>query len=289
MNLPPLRTEPVGSRRGRPRSSISDDDDSMSAGELSDEEHGLPPVLSRFKLSRPQTPGSECSSVSHPSTQSPESIPALLPKEGRTVREPLAAPSPKPLTISPTASERRKVSRQSRRPPSPLLHDPVYSRALTKALQGSELVDITVPQLRTLIKKEPISPQREREWEVHAAYNLGGKETGKEYRCVYNEDKCKYAAKKQLTKRHIQGVHQGIKQYKCPFCPAAFHQETCAITHVSIHLGVFPFLCQFCGKRYNDVGRRFKHSKQEHGYQPKKTRRTPKSKKTQATEPSDSA
>ncbi|KAF5364290.1 hypothetical protein D9756_000636 [Leucocoprinus leucothites] len=281
--LPPLKSESVGSRRCSPRSFSSEESDTMSVDELNDEEEaGLPYVLSKFKLDRPQTPGSDYTNSSRPSTQSPEPILSMLPVETKQPPSSIVAPSAQRPITRDTASDRRKVARQIRRSPSPVLRDPVHTAALDDALRGARLADITVPQLRSLIKKLPIPTHLDGKWEEYTVYEIDLKDPKKDHRCTFDHQRCKYIGKKQLVQRHIEGVHLKIRQYKCPYCESAFHQETCAITHVSsIHLKVFPFQCKFCDKCFNDVARRHRHYQEAHGYVSKKTSRASKAKKSE--------
>ncbi|KAF9451713.1 hypothetical protein P691DRAFT_329102 [Macrolepiota fuliginosa MF-IS2] len=192
--------------------------------------------------------------------------------------------SPQKSISRDTASERRKAARRVRRSPSPVPHDAIQTAALEKALDGALLADITVPQLRTLIKKYPIPAHLDGKWENYAVYQPNPTNSKKDHRCTY--EGCPYKGKKQLVQRHIEGVHLKMKQYHCPYCDSAFHQETCAITHISsIHLKVFPFRCKFeCAKRFNDVARRHRHYQDVHGYAPKQTKRSPRSKKLPTAE-----
>lgn len=107
-----------------------------------------------------------------------------------------------------TASERRKASRQIRQSPSPIIQDPLHSATLENTLNGAPLADITVPQLRTLIKKLPVPPHLDGKWEEYAVYDPS-LDDKKDHRCTY--EKCKYTGKKQLVQRHIEGVHLKMK------------------------------------------------------------------------------
>lgn len=107
-----------------------------------------------------------------------------------------------------TASEGRRISRRARRSPSPVVHDLVHSAALKKALNGAPLSEITVPQLRMLIRKHPVPTHLNGKWEDYTVYDpsLDGK---KDHRCTF--DSCSYSGKKQLVQRHIEGVHLKMK------------------------------------------------------------------------------
>ncbi|EKM80295.1 hypothetical protein AGABI1DRAFT_127971 [Agaricus bisporus var. burnettii JB137-S8] len=274
VDLPPLKLEPGGSRRNSPQSFCSEGYETASSYDIDDEDSGLPEVLNKFKLIRPRIPAPE-SDVSCYSTPSPHSLFGLLPDEKQVSQCDLTVPPPQRSMSRNTASEGRRISRRARRSPSPVVHDLVHSAALKKALNGAPLSEITVPQLRMLIRKHPVPTHLNGKWEDYTVYDpsLDGK---KDHRCTF--DSCSYSGKKQLVQRHIEGVHLKMKQYHCPYCDAAFHQETCAVTHISsIHLRIFPFRCKYeCDKRFNDVARRHRHYQEAHGYVSKQTKRAPR-------------
>jgi len=84
---------------------------------------------------------------------------------------------------------------------------PYFSNMISKALGGSKLDDITPNQMKTLVKRHPISPELSGKWEDHAIYNPDPRNPKNEYQCNI----CQYSAKKQLIARHINGTHLGIK------------------------------------------------------------------------------
>jgi hypothetical protein len=91
-----------------------------------------------------------------------------------------------------------------------VLRDPVHSATLEEALHGAQLPDITVPQLRTLIKKLAVPPHLDGKWEEYAIYAANPTHPKKDHRCTF-DPKCTYAGKKQLVQRHIEGVHLKMK------------------------------------------------------------------------------
>lgn len=90
-----------------------------------------------------------------------------------------------------------------------MLQNPVHFAVLKRVLNGTPLSEITVLQIRLLIKKLPVPWHLEGKWEEYAVYDpsLGGK---KDHRCMF-DDECDYSGKKQLVQRHIEGVHLKIK------------------------------------------------------------------------------
>lgn len=84
----------------------------------------------------------------------------------------------------------------------------MLAAALDKALNGTPLADITVPQLRTLIKKLPVPTHLDGKWEDYAVYQPSPN-SKKDHRCTFGS--CDYKGKKQLVQRHIEGVHLKMK------------------------------------------------------------------------------
>ena len=55
-----------------------------------------------------------------------------------------------------------------------------------------------------------------------------------------------------LSKDHIKGVHQGVKDHTCDSCGKAFFRKTHLQTHVKmVHEGVKNHQCHSCGKNFS--------------------------------------
>jgi len=78
---------------------------------------------------------------------------------------------------------------------------------IRRALNGNQLKDITPAQIKTLVRRYPISPEQIRKWEDYVEYKPDPTDPKNEYACII----CGYTAKKQLMTRHILGKHLGIK------------------------------------------------------------------------------
>ncbi|KIK65284.1 hypothetical protein GYMLUDRAFT_344284 [Collybiopsis luxurians FD-317 M1] len=93
-----------------------------------------------------------------------------------------------------------------------------------------------------------------------------------DFRCIWKG--CKYQAKKQLVKRHIQTTHMKLKPFICRFCDRKFPQKTSLNVHVaSKHTRDNPYKCPFdgCTKAFNDPARLHRHKTHFHNYLPKPT------------------
>ena len=49
---------------------------------------------------------------------------------------------------------------------------------------------------------------------------------------------------------HHINSHLGIKPYKCQLCSKKFTQKSHLNTHTRVHSGAKPFICHRCGKRF---------------------------------------
>ena len=93
-------------------------------------------------------------------------------------------------------------------------------------------------------------------------------------RGVHNQIKkhmCSFCGKtfahRSDQKRHEDLLHLKVSKYKCPEedCDKIFASNThMADHHNAIHLGLRPFVCQYCGKAYGFRGRCYEHVKTEH-------------------------
>ncbi|CAB3376686.1 Hypothetical predicted protein [Cloeon dipterum] len=96
-----------------------------------------------------------------------------------------------------------------------------------------------------------------------------------------------------LLQRHVYGVHEKKKRYKCPQCPKEFlykhnytahlarHEGTKEVKcdqcdksfftrnalfrHMRVHSKDKPFACDICGKKFADCSNRKRHMQQQHG------------------------
>ncbi|KAF8076373.1 hypothetical protein FPV67DRAFT_414472 [Lyophyllum atratum] len=112
-------------------------------------------------------------------------------------------------------------------------------------------------------------------WEKYSKrdQSKGGQAT---YVCLWgvkhgkHEIPCKYTAKKQLVKRHIQTTHLKYKPYMCATCNRRFPQKADLEIHISSHTGLLPHACKYeCGQAFKDPARRHRHHVDTHGYIPK--------------------
>lgn len=52
-------------------------------------------------------------------------------------------------------------------------------------------------------------------------------------------------------KRHIEGVHEGIKNHSCPVCKKEFYKKTTRDIHImTVHEGKKLNLCNICGSNF---------------------------------------
>ena len=68
-----------------------------------------------------------------------------------------------------------------------------------------------------------------------------------------------------LLKRHISGVHQGIRKHKCHLCPKSYKQSNKLSYHITtFHLGVKEHKCDSCKKSFTNKENLKIHQKNVH-------------------------
>ena len=61
-------------------------------------------------------------------------------------------------------------------------------------------------------------------------------------------------------KQHVEGVHDGRKDYKCKHCGKEFSQSSTLNTHIKcVHEGIKNHVCYLCGKRFGIMGQLKRH------------------------------
>ncbi|TNV76821.1 hypothetical protein FGO68_gene10560 [Halteria grandinella] len=63
----------------------------------------------------------------------------------------------------------------------------------------------------------------------------------------------------QYVKCHIRAIHQGIRDFKCPFCPLRFSTTSNVADHLNRHLGYRPYSC-LCQKGFFRKNQLTKHA-----------------------------
>ncbi|KAJ3930009.1 MAG: hypothetical protein NXY57DRAFT_1062784 [Lentinula lateritia] len=164
-----------------------------------------------------------------------------------------------PITSLPKVEPPRKT------PLPPIITD--FSSSTT-ASQGS-----TSPSSpdSTAKEKAPRNSNSSRKWEEFAVHVGSNK-----YLCLWPGETCKYLAKKQLVKRHVETKHMKLKD--------RFPQKTSMNVHVASKQFIVistrnkPYKCPFdgCQQAYNDPARLHRHKIDVHKYVPKATIRCKK-------------
>ncbi|KAJ8707291.1 hypothetical protein PYW08_011425 [Mythimna loreyi] len=70
-------------------------------------------------------------------------------------------------------------------------------------------------------------------------------------------------------------VHSDVKPYKCTFCEKGFRLRHSLQKHIAIHTGIKPYACGHCPLTFNNWSNFNKHSKDVHGVDNAKRKRTP--------------
>ncbi|KAK7060392.1 hypothetical protein VNI00_001157 [Paramarasmius palmivorus] len=88
----------------------------------------------------------------------------------------------------------------------------------------------------------------------------------REYHC--DREGCdKVFPRKGDLRRHILGVHDNARAYRCKKCPKAFNQRSGLQTHENTHTGNKPHKCpaEGCGRGFGDPSSCTRHFRETHG------------------------
>ena len=64
-----------------------------------------------------------------------------------------------------------------------------------------------------------------------------------------------------LFTKHTESVHDNIKNWKCKLCPYAAYSKGHFMSHMRMHTGEKPFVCNICLKRFSQSAHLKTHSK----------------------------
>ena len=78
---------------------------------------------------------------------------------------------------------------------------------------------------------------------------------------------CKSFTEVGNLNRHINRVHNGVKNYTCDECGSSFFEYKQLVHHKIIHTGMKPNVCKYCGKGFADFSNMRMHERTTHeGY-----------------------
>ena len=84
----------------------------------------------------------------------------------------------------------------------------------------------------------------------------------KNYQCQICEQKFSHSGKLQ---KHVKIIHEGIKDYQCHICDKKFGRSGYLKTHIKVfHEGIKDYQCHICVKKFDQLRRLKKHVKTVH-------------------------